>query len=60
MSFDLQRILESKRRYRAKLAERPVAEKLRLLDAMRERALTIRNSSQTIVREEPPNYGRKV
>ena len=35
----------------------PVAEKLRLLDAMRERSLTIRNSSPTVIREEPPTTG---
>ena len=42
MSFDLQRILESKRALRRKLAARPVAEKLRLLDELRDRALAIR------------------
>jgi hypothetical protein len=41
MSFDLQKILESKRALRRNLAARPVAEKLRMLDAMRERALAI-------------------
>ena len=59
MSFDLVRILESKRAYRAKLAALPIAEKLRLLDALRERALTIGNSTPTVIREEPPSYGRK-
>ncbi|MCU1350491.1 MAG: hypothetical protein JWO56_3521 [Acidobacteria bacterium] len=37
----LQKILESKRALRRELAARPVAEKLRLLDAMRERAMHI-------------------
>ncbi len=59
VSFDWQKIAESKRAYRAKLAALPIAEKLRLLEAMRERALTIRNSSPTVIREEPPSYGRK-
>jgi len=33
MSFDLQKILESKRAFRKQLAALPLAEKLRLLDA---------------------------
>ncbi len=45
MSFDLQKVLESKRALRRDLASRPVAEKLRMLDAMRERELAIRSSS---------------
>lgn len=60
MSFDLQRILESKRALRRNLAARPVAEKLRLLDALRERELTIRgravHSNSSAVREEPASY----
>lgn len=43
MNFDLQRILEGKRVCRRKLAARPIAEKLRILDALRERELAIRN-----------------
>jgi hypothetical protein len=39
MSFDLERILESKRALRRRLAARPIAEKLQMLDALRERAL---------------------
>ena len=42
MTFDLQKILESKRALRRDLAARPVAEKLRMLDALRERELAIR------------------
>ena len=42
MTFDLQKILESKRALRSKLAGRPVAEKLRMLDSLRERELAIR------------------
>ena len=45
MSFDFQRVLASKQAYRQKLAARPVAEKLRLLDELRARALAIRRSS---------------
>jgi hypothetical protein len=45
MSFDLQKILESKRALRRNLAARPVAEKLRMLDALRERELAIRGTT---------------
>jgi hypothetical protein len=41
MTFDLQRIIESKREMRRKLAGRPVAEKLAMLDALRDRARTV-------------------
>jgi len=56
MTADLQTILESKRRYRQHLAARPIAEKLRMLDALRERALLLRPESSSIVREEPTPY----
>ncbi len=45
MSFDLQRVLESKRAHRKKLAALPVLEKLRLLDELRAAALTLRRAS---------------
>jgi hypothetical protein len=51
MRFDLQKILESKRAFRRALAARPIEEKLRMLDALRERALAIRG------RATPPNCG---
>jgi len=57
MSFDLQKILESKRSLRSKLAARPLAEKLRMLDTLRELELAIRErpvSGSAIVREVPP------
>ncbi|MBU6326875.1 MAG: hypothetical protein KGQ89_04530 [Verrucomicrobia bacterium] len=53
MIADLQTILESKRRYRQRLAARPIAEKLRMLDAMRERALLLRPEPTAVLREEP-------
>jgi hypothetical protein len=56
MTSDLQAILESKRRYRQHLAARPIAEKLRMLDALRERALLIRPESSSMLREEPTPY----
>ena len=62
MSFDLQAILASKRALRRELAARPPAEKLRMLDALRERALAIRRAKPApgpdALREEPPPYGK--
>ena len=60
MSFDLQKILESKRAFHRDLAARPIAEKLRMLDALRERELAIRGragqSAATTLHEEPAPY----
>ena len=63
MSFDLQEILESKRTLRRNLAARPVAEKLRMLDQLRERVVAIRNSVRPVpgtpvLHEEPLPYGK--
>ena len=59
MSFDLQKIIESKRALRRDLAARPVAEKLLMLDALRERELAIRGrsihaASGTVLEESVP------
>jgi hypothetical protein len=61
MSFDLQKILESKRALRRDLAARPVAEKLRLLDTLRQRQLAIRGRlvPSSVLREEPAPYRTK-
>lgn len=59
MTFDLARILESKRAHRRGLAVRPIGEKLRLLDDLRQRALDIRSSqsvSGLVLHEEPAVY----
>jgi hypothetical protein len=60
MSFDLQKILESKRALRRHLAARPVAEKLRMLDALRERELSIRgtatHAASGTLHEKPAPY----
>ena len=45
MNFDLQRVIASKRAYRQKLAARPIAEKLELLDELRARTLAIQRAS---------------
>lgn len=57
-NFDFDRIWESKRVFRRRLAAAPIAEKLRMLDAMRARALTIRNATgeRTSAREQAPTY----
>ena len=61
MTFDLAKILRSKREFRQRLAARPIAEKLALLDALRERSLAIRPTRPVPegdrLREEPPPYG---
>jgi len=59
MSLDLQNILASKRALRRELAARPVSEKLRILDALRERELAIRGRAvhPGALREEPAPYG---
>jgi len=65
MSFDLAKILQSKREFRQRLAARPIEEKLAMLDALRERALALRPTPPApdagTLPEEPPSYrvGRK-
>ena len=60
MTFDLAKILRSKRAFRQRLAARPIEEKLAMLDALRERTLAIpptRSASGAgVLREEPPLY----
>ena len=57
MTFDLQAILESKRALRRSLAQRPVVEKLALLDTLRDRVRVIRAAAAkraaTMAREAP-------
>jgi hypothetical protein len=63
MNPDLQKVLESKAAYRRKLAALPIGEKLSLLDAMRERAISIRNatpaSGSGVLHEDPTPYRTK-
>jgi hypothetical protein len=63
MSFDLQKIIESKRALRRTLAARPVVEKLRMLDALREREIVIRgraiHSNSSAGREGPAPHRTK-
>jgi hypothetical protein len=41
MTLEITQIIKSKQAYRAQLAKRPIAEKLRLLEELRKRALAI-------------------
>jgi hypothetical protein len=61
MTFDLQKMLESKRAFHRDLAARPVAEKLRLLDVLRERQIAIRGRPvpSSRLREDPAPYRSK-
>ncbi len=60
MTFDLAKILQSKREFRQRLAARPIEEKLAMLDALRERTLAIRPAQREpeadVLREQPLSY----
>ena len=61
MTFDLQQILASKRTFRHALAALDLTEKLRMLDALRERALALRPvrpaaADSHLLREAPTPY----
>lgn len=42
MPFDLEKVIESKQQMRRKIAACPIAEKLEMLDTLRERSLMLR------------------
>jgi len=50
MSSSFQKVIQSKRALRHELASRPIAEKLRMLDAMREREIEIRGARASVSR----------
>jgi hypothetical protein len=56
MTIDLTKILESKRTLRRELAAKSVAEKLRMLDAMRAHESAIRSAPTKT--EQPPMIGK--
>ncbi|MBI4318324.1 MAG: hypothetical protein HY675_07530 [Chloroflexi bacterium] len=60
MSSDLERIIQSKRAWRRSLAQLPVAEKLALLDVLRDRARELRASASRqkakLLQESPAEY----
>ena len=47
MNFDIKRMIESKKAFRRKLASRPIAEKLEMLDILRERTVAIREAARS-------------
>lgn len=53
MTFDMSEILRSKQEYRLRLAALPIVEKLRLLDQLRERAVTIAACRASLARPQP-------
>ena len=60
MTFDWQKIVESKRALRQRLTTAPIVEKMRMLDALHERAVAIRGARfrlATAVQEKPERYG---
>jgi hypothetical protein len=62
MKPNLPRIRDSKRAFQRQLAARPIVEKLRMLDALRERTLAIRGATpagSTIIKEKPAHYRAK-
>ena len=59
VSFNIEEMLRSKQALRQRLTSLPIAEKLRLLDELRQRAVAIRNAGthiSNVVREEAPHY----
>jgi hypothetical protein len=46
MTFDLQKIEQSKKAHRRRLADLPLAEKLRILDALRERSVAVHGKTK--------------
>ena len=59
MTFDLERILASKQALRRDLASRPVAEKLAMLDALRDRARAIRAAAARKMFSQAPESAQK-
>jgi hypothetical protein len=59
MNFDFDEMLRSKQALRQRLTSLPIAEKFRLLDALRERALVIRGvrlHELNVIREEASRF----
>ncbi len=59
MTFDLERILASKQALRRDLASRPVAEKLAMLDALRDRARAIRAAAARKMFSQTPESAQE-
>jgi len=62
MSFNFEQMAASKQALRRRLTALPIAEKLRLIHGLRERALVIRGASdqrRIKAQEQSPDYGKK-
>jgi hypothetical protein len=60
MTFDWNKILESKRAFRQRMAARPIEEKLAMLDSLRASAIAIcesRRAAETSNRAQPKQPG---
>ncbi len=55
MKLDLEGIDQSKRDFRKQLAARPIVDKLRMLDALRERTLTIKRAPKNSPAKSRPD-----
>ena len=53
MNPEFKRILESKRAFRKQLAEKPISEKLRIVEELAERSLATRKDTSSLLPEEP-------
>lgn len=60
MTFDLTKIMQSKRELRQRLAAKPIQEKLAMLDALRARTIALRGSrgepQPGTLQEQPAAY----
>jgi len=52
MSFDLEKIIESKRHFRRELFARSISEKLEILEELRERSLAVRAAKERMAARE--------
>lgn len=61
MTFDLEKMLQSKRELRRELRARPLAEKLAMLDVLRERTLALRAATPTtrVLAEDNPRIASR-
>ena len=53
MTFEIREILKSKQALRQRLAALPISEKFRMLDVLRERAVTLAASRKSLTRPHP-------
>jgi hypothetical protein len=51
LNFDLQKVVDSKAAYREKLSKLPVAEKMRMLDTLREESVALRKAGALYLKQ---------